>query len=70
MKKNIFEEITNHFELNDKIPLTRLDHYDTYIGISTTKINGIQYQSITYKISEKNSKRITKNFLKTICIIY
>lgn len=62
--KNIFEIIINHFNENDLIQLRRQNHFYTYVGTSTTRINGKQFDSITYKISSTNQKRITKEFIE------
>lgn len=62
--ENIFELIITHFRENDLIPLERQGHFYNYIGISTTRINGKEFQSITYKISTTNQKRVTKELIE------
>ncbi|WP_269222427.1 hypothetical protein [Flavobacterium sp. IMCC34518] len=62
--ENIFESIIQHFNKNDLITLERRGHFYTFIGISTTKINGKEYKSITYKISDINQKRVTKELIE------
>ena len=62
--ENIFESIITHYKENDLIPLERQGHSYTYIGVSTTKINGKEFKSITYKISPTNKKRVTKKLIE------
>ncbi|WP_291102690.1 MULTISPECIES: hypothetical protein [unclassified Flavobacterium] len=61
---NIFESIITHFKENDIIHLARQGHFYTYIGVSTTKINGKEFKSITYRISPTNQKRVTKQLIE------
>jgi hypothetical protein len=61
--ENIFEEIIKILKENDRIPLKRKGHFYTYIGISKTKINGIEHDSIAYRISEINKKRVSKELI-------
>ncbi len=62
--ENIFESIITYFKENDLIPLERQGHFYTYIGVSTTKINGKKFKSITYRISPTNQKRVTKELIE------
>lgn len=61
---DIFDEIITIFKKNDLIPLKRLNHFYKYIGKSTTKINGEEFQSITYGISSTNQKRVTRKLIE------
>jgi hypothetical protein len=62
--ENIFEIVINHFKENDLIPLERQNHFYKYIESSKTKINGEEFQSITYEISITNQKRITRKLIE------
>jgi len=62
--ENIFEFIITHFKENDLIPLERQGHFYKYIGISTTRVNGEEFESITYEISSVNQKRITRKLIE------
>jgi hypothetical protein len=62
---NIFKEITNKFENGDKIPLLTTGKYDTYVEVTSTRVNGILYnKSILFQISATNKKRITSTFIE------
>ena len=62
--ENIFDKIISLFKENDSIPLERPNHFYRYIGKSTTKINGEEFQSITCKISTTNQKRVTRKLIE------
>jgi hypothetical protein len=62
--ENIFEIIINHFNENDLIPLDRQGYFYKYVEISSTRINGEEFQSITYEISLNNQKRITRKLIE------
>ncbi len=70
MIENIFQTILDHFREGQPIQLMRSNKNYHYIGVSTTRINHIQYQSVTYKISEKNSKRVTKDLIEAVYKYY
>jgi len=62
---NIFNEITNKFKNGDKIPLLTKGRFDTYIDVTSTRVNGILNENaIQFKISETNKKRITSKFIE------
>ena len=62
---NIYNEITNKFKNVNKIPLLTNGRFDTYIGTTSTKVNGILYEkAILYKISATNKKKITSKFIQ------
>lgn len=62
---NIFNEIKNKFKNGDKIPLLTNGKYDTYIGITSTRVNGEYFENaILFEISETNKKRITSEFIQ------
>lgn len=62
---NIYNEITNKFENGDKIPLLTKGKSHTYIGITSTKVNGENFENaILFEISVTNKKRITSEFIQ------
>lgn len=63
--KNIYDLIVETFKEGMNIPLIREGKYYTFIEISTTVINKIKYDNaIHYRISEMNTKKITKVFIE------
>jgi hypothetical protein len=64
MEDNIFDLIIESFEEGMNIPLIRNGKFYIYIGVNVTRINNISFNSIQYKISEHNSKRITRQFIE------
>lgn len=64
-------EVINQLFIDDKTIQLKSDKYSyQYIGISTTKIKGRQFNSISYKISDSNSKRVTKELLISVLNYY
>ena len=62
---NIFNEITNKFKNGDKIHLLTKGKFDTYRGITSTKVNGENFENaILFEISATNKKRITSVFIQ------
>jgi hypothetical protein len=68
--ENILKLINELFAEDKTIQLKRNGSCYQYIGISETKINGIKYESISYEISQNNSKRVTKEFLIEVFNFY
>lgn len=64
MEENIFEMILQNIELEAQIPLSRPNHFNTYLGESMTRIQGKMKNAIHYRISQNNSKRITSRFIE------
>lgn len=61
----IYNSVITTFKKGDKIPLLTNGKFDTYIGITSTKVNGILYEkAVLYKISTTNKKCITSKFIE------
>jgi hypothetical protein len=61
-----FEQLIQSLRHNSDIPTIRGRNY-TFIEHSPTRINGILFeQSIHYRISDINSKRITFNLIESV----
>ncbi|MFZ4672502.1 MAG: hypothetical protein ACOYLT_10855 [Flavobacterium sp.] len=61
----MFDSIIKEFKKDDKIKLLTKGKYDTYIGITSTKVNGKSYdKAILFEISKTNKKRITSEFIE------
>ena len=65
MEENIFEEILQNIELEVQIPLSRPNHFYTYLGESVTTIQGKRKNAIHYRISRNNTKRISSQFIES-----
>ena len=64
-------ELINQFFINDKnIRLKNNNHSYQFVGISTTKLQGVIFDSISYKISDGNIKRVTKELLIDVLDYY
>lgn len=64
-------ELINQFFVNDKtIRLKKNNHSYQYVGISTTILQGVKFESISYKISDGNLKRVTKELLIDVLAYY
>lgn len=62
---DIYRLITKNFKNQDKIPLLTKDNYDTYLGTTTTRVNGQFYENaVEFEISDTNRKRITSVFIE------
>ena len=62
---NIYNEVTKKFKREDKIPLLTKGKSDTYIGTTSTKVNGKNFENaILFEISATNKKRITSEFIQ------
>lgn len=61
----IYNEMTKKFREGDKIPLLTKGKSYTYIGTSSTKVNGKNFENaILFEISATNKKRITSEFIQ------
>ena len=64
MEDNIYDLIIETFQEEMHIPLLRNGRFYIYIGVALTRINNIPFNAIQYKISDYNSKRISRNFIE------
>lgn len=63
-----FHNVINSLENNRDIPLLNGNHYH-YIEVSSTRINGQHFQNaIHYRISDRNSKRITFELINAVYV--
>jgi len=63
--KDIYNLVIKTFTRGSKIPLLRNEKYDTFIEVTTTKINGVFHRkAIQYGISDLNKKKITSEFIE------
>lgn len=64
MMNNIYDLIVETFREGMHIPLIRDGRFYIYIGIVNTRVNNVLFNAIEYKISEHNSKKITRQFIE------
>jgi len=62
---NMYDGIIKNFKRGDKIPLLTKGKSHIYRGVTSTKVNGENFENaILFEISATNKKRITSEFIQ------